>query len=247
MRSKGLIVIIALGLLLLGASGVAVHHGVQAAAREAVGPQTTTGTLAAEPTFVFEVTPSATVTRPTPIVISTLTPRPTATPVSTPSPTPPLASNPPPASGPPTRIIIPKIKVDARVIPVGWKIVERDGKRVSEWETADYAVGWHKTSAYPGGGGNIVLSGHNNIKGEVFRDLVNVESGDKVTLYVGETEYPYVVTEAFLLRETGVSEEQQRQNTQWIMPTADERVTLVSCWPYWSNTHRVIVIAKPAR
>jgi sortase (surface protein transpeptidase) len=33
-------------------------------------------------------------------------------------------------------------------------------------------------------------------------------------------------------------------NAQWILPSEDHRLTLISCWPYESNTHRVIVVAK---
>ena len=28
-------------------------------------------------------------------------------------------------------------------------------------------------------------------------------------------------------------------------PTTDERITLITCWPYTSNTHRLIIVAKP--
>ena len=31
----------------------------------------------------------------------------------------------------------------------------------------------------------------------------------------------------------------------WITPSTDVRLTLVSCWPYSSNTQRLIVIALP--
>jgi sortase A len=42
-----------------------------------------------------------------------------------------------------------------------------------------------------------------------------------------------------------VSEEKRLENARWIGPFPDERLTLVTCWPYTNNTHRVIVIAKP--
>ena len=35
------------------------------------------------------------------------------------------------------------------------------------------------------------------------------------------------------------------KNAQWILPSVDERLTLISCWPYESNTHRLIVVARP--
>jgi sortase (surface protein transpeptidase) len=55
-----------------------------------------------------------------------------------------------------------------------------------------------------------------------------------------------VVIDRFILPERGVSDEQRRQNAQWIMPTNVERLTLVTCWPYTGNSHRVIVVAEPS-
>jgi sortase A len=173
----------------------------------------------------------------TPTPLPTLTPLPTSTPTPTPVR--------PPAHSPPTRIVIPKIGVDAEVVEVGWKLVNQTGEMVSVWETADNAAGFHKTSAYPGNPGNTVLSGHHNIKGEVFRYLVDLEPGDEVILYAEGREYRYTVEDNFILQEKGVSAEQRHLNAQWIAPTEDERLTLVTCWPYWTNTHRVIVVAKP--
>jgi sortase A len=135
--------------------------------------------------------------------------------------------------------------VDAEVVEVGLRKVEGKGKSVFVWETADYAAGFHLGSAYPGNVGNTVLSGHHNIKGEVFRYLVLLEPGDEVYLYVGEVEYTYVVVEKFIIPEKYASLEQRRENAKWIGYFPDERLTLVTCWPYISNTHRVIVIAKP--
>jgi LPXTG-site transpeptidase (sortase) family protein len=171
--------------------------------------------------------------------ISTLTSTPTATPSPTSTPTPP---GPPPASAPPDRIVIPAIGLDAPVVPVGWTVTDEG----AVWDAADYAAGWHQGSAYPGHVGNTVLSGHHNIKGKVFRYLIDLEPDDEVFLYVGDTAYHYVVTEKHLFEEKGKPEAVRRANAQWIAPTDDERLTLVTCWPYTSNTHRLIVVAKPS-
>jgi sortase A len=53
------------------------------------------------------------------------------------------------------------------------------------------------------------------------------------------------VQDKFIVKEVGVSLAQRRQNAQWIAPTRDERLTLVTCWPPDGNTYRVIVVAKP--
>ena len=155
------------------------------------------------------------------------------------------STRPPPATAPPDRVVAPAIGLDAPVVPVGWKTVEENGQTFTEWEVADYAGGWHKTSAYPGNVGNIVIAGHHNIRGEVFRYVVNMEPGNVVDLYVGQTVYRYVVTEKYILREKGMPLEVREENARWIAPTDDERLTLVTCWPYTNNTHRVVVVAKP--
>jgi sortase A len=157
-----------------------------------------------------------------------------------------LSVPPPPAGDPPTRLVIPKINVDTPVIEVSWRIVEETGRRYSEWDVADNVAGWHHGSAFPGNVGNTVISGHHNIKGEVFRNLVDLEAGDAVYLYVGDQVYPYIVTEKHILREKGMPDEVRIQNARWIARTTDQRVTLVTCWPYTNNTHRVIVVARPA-
>jgi sortase A len=161
----------------------------------------------------------------------------TAPPLPTSTSTPP---GPPPDSAPPDRIVIPAIGLDALVVPVGWTVTDEG----AAWDAADYAAGWHQGSAYPGHAGNTVLSGHHNIKGKVFRYLIDLEPDDEVFLYVGETAYHYVVTEKHLFEEKGKPEAVRRANAQWIAPTDDERLTLVTCWPYTSNTHRLIIVAK---
>jgi LPXTG-site transpeptidase (sortase) family protein len=152
---------------------------------------------------------------------------------------------PPPAGDPPTRISIPKIKLDSKIVEVAWHLVQEGGRMASVWEVADFAAGWHRGSAFPGNIGNTVISGHHNIKGEVFRYVVDLEEGDEVDVYVNEQRYPYVVKEKYILREKGVPDEVRNTNARWIAKTTDERLTLVTCWPYTNNTHRVIVVARP--
>ena len=195
---------------------------------------------------------------PTPVSSPTTTPAPTPTlwtlisissPTTTPMPMP-TTSSPtttpvpwPAADRPPDRIIAPAIGLDASVVEIGWHLVERNNQMISEWDVADHAAGFHKGSAYPGSVGSTVLSGHHNIRGEVFRHLIELQPGDLVFLYVGKQEYQYTVQQVFLIPEKNVSPEQRRENARWIGYFPDERLTLVTCWPYTSNTHRVIVIA----
>jgi len=128
---------------------------------------------------------------------------------------------------------------------VGWTMTTEKGQRIITWEVPDNAVGWHKTSAYPGQPGNTVLNGHHNIRGEVFRYLVDLQPDDDIYVYVGEKRFHYRVTEKHILKEKGEPPEVREANAKWIAPTKDERLTLVTCWPYTNNTHRLIIVARP--
>jgi sortase A len=186
----------------------------------------------------------------------------TATPASTPMPTaeaeavptvapdPTATPTPIPTMDPtrllPTRLSIPAIGLEAPVTEAGWETKEINGQLVSSWIVPNsFTAGWHKTSALPGHAGNTVMNGHHNIYGEVFRDLVDLEPGDMIVIYSAEKEHYYSVAERHILKEKGETVEVRTQNAQWIAPTEDERLTLVTCWPYTNNTHRLIVVATP--
>ncbi|MEM7031949.1 MAG: sortase [Chloroflexota bacterium] len=146
---------------------------------------------------------------------------------------------------PPTRIVASKIDLDSEIVPVGWQQQEIDGQLVSQWNVADFAAGWHLNSAMPGQIGNIVLSGHHNIQGEVFRYIENLEAGDEITLYRHNEPFIYKVTDKLILKDRGESDDVRRANARWIGTFEDERLTLITCWPYNNNTHRLVVVAKP--
>lgn len=146
----------------------------------------------------------------------------------------------------PTRLVIPRIQLDTPVVVVGWQARVVNGEQQgNEWQTAENAAGFHRSTALPGHVGNTVISGHNNIAGAVFRDLHRLRLGDEIHLYTRLRRFDYVVAANFIVEEAGVSIEQRRANAQWIGPTADERLTLITCFPPWGNSHRTIVIAKP--
>lgn len=146
----------------------------------------------------------------------------------------------------PTHLRIPGVGIDTEIVEVGYEVVEIDGHKVREWEVASYAAGHHKTSANPGEGGNIVVTGHNDWEGEVFRTLENVEAGQEVFLETEGAEHEYVIEEIHMRREVGVSMEERLATGQFMSDMPEERVTLITCWPYGVNDHRVIVVAKPA-
>jgi sortase A len=147
-----------------------------------------------------------------------------------------------PADRTPRRLVIPAIDLDAPVETVGWHVING----ASTWDVPDhFAAGWLKTSALLGQPGNTVFDGHHNIAGEVFRRLVDLRVGDELEVYAGNNVFFYKVTTRQILKERGQPLEVRIKNAQWIQPTEDERLTLVTCWPYTTNSHRLIIVAKP--
>ncbi len=230
------------GMALSACSGVAVSS-VGASSAVTIYP---TVTLASTAT---PFPPTATAIPPTPTTTPTATanPSPTPLPIATPIPPPPtLPPLPPPERiKPPTRIIIPSIRLDAPVKAVG--LVQEPATGFWTYEIPAFrAAGWSDDSAPLGRPGNTVLTGHNNILGKVFLDLVDVKKGDLIAMYEGDRVFNYTVTDVLFLLEAGQPNSVRIKNASYIRPTDDVRLTIVSCWPRNNNTHRLIVIAKPA-
>lgn len=121
------------------------------------------------------------------------------------------------------RIQIPALSVDAPV-------VQGDG-----WEQLKKGVGQHIGTANPGQVGNVVLSAHDDVYGQLFRYLDRLVAGDRVILYTQQRQYVYVVTGTAIVEPTQV---------EVMAPTVDPTVTLISCYPYLVNKQRIVVFAK---
>jgi LPXTG-site transpeptidase (sortase) family protein len=146
----------------------------------------------------------------------------------------------------PVRLIIPAIELDAPVLTSEAEIIQIKGKPFQVWHAPDeFATGWHVSSAPLGVPGNTVLNGHHNIHGEVFKRLVELEQGDEIILKSKAKTFSYTILNKMILPEKYAPLEERVRNSQWILPSEDERLTIVTCWPYESNTHRLILVARP--
>lgn len=114
------------------------------------------------------------------------------------------------------------------------------------WEPIAFAVGHHNTSGNPGEGRNIVLSGHNNTQGAVFRRLNELRPGNEVVLFTEDNEFHYQVQKKFIIPYLGAKAEGDTKLQSYAAPIPTEIVTLISCWPYATNAHRIVVIAVPS-
>jgi len=171
-----------------------------------------------------------------------------ATPVGKPAPSiqSPMAEHPEVPRHLPERLQVPAIDLDTPVVELGWSTNQTDNGRVfSEWDVADNAAGWHKNSAVPAEGNNVVMSGHNNIMGAVFRELDQLKRDDEVVVWSAGEPFRYRVAEVMIVPEKYATAAQRKANAAWIGRFDEERLTLVSCWPRDDNTHRIIVLAYP--
>jgi|GEM_PF-1029086 len=146
----------------------------------------------------------------------------------------------------PERIVIDKINLDAPIENAESMNVNVSGQDVIQYLVPEkFAAGWHEGSASLGVVGNTVISGHHNAFGEVFKDLVDLKVGDTFILLGGKKSYKYVIANKMILPEKNEPLDVRLENGRWILPSKDERVTLVTCWPEHTNTHRLIIVAVP--
>jgi len=134
------------------------------------------------------------------------------------------ANLPVPTAGPQqaTRMQIPAIKIDAPV-------VQGDG-----WEQLKKGIAQHLGTADPGASGNLVVSAHNDVFGQLFKDLDQLKPGDVVVVYTPNQSFTYEVTGSQIVEPTDVS----------VMdPTSNATLTLISCYPYLVDNKRIIVTA----
>jgi sortase A len=121
------------------------------------------------------------------------------------------------------RLQVPAIKIDA-------PIVQGDG-----FEQLKKGVGQNVGSANPGQNGNVILSAHNDVYGELFRYLDKLAPGDQVILYTQQRQYVYVVDRTAIVEPTAV---------EVMASTGSPTVTLISCYPYLVDKKRIVVFAR---
>ncbi len=130
---------------------------------------------------------------------------------------------PTPGSEQARRIQIKAIDVDAPVV-----------QGMYDWEQLKRGVAQKIGSASPGEEGNMGLAAHNDIYGEIFRDLDQLSPGDEIVVSTQVRTYTYIVRETKIVEPTEVSV---------LDPTDTATTTLISCYPYRVNTQRIVVFA----
>lgn len=129
-----------------------------------------------------------------------------------------------PTSGPEAavQIKIPALNVDSLVV------------QGDNWDQLRKGVGQHLGTPNPGQPGNLVLAGHNDIYGEVFRNLDRLKPGDEIILITISRQFTYIVTGTQFVAPTQIN---------IMAPTSNATLTLISCYPYLVDNQRIAVKA----
>ena len=173
---------------------------------------------------------------------------PAATPIPTRTVTPvPTVPTPTPVPLPAIRLSIPTIDLNLNIEEIVPTAKTSRGETKAVWDPPAFAVGHYNTSGYPEGGRNIVLIGHNNTQGEVFRYLDRLDPGHEIILFTERGEFHYQVQKKFMIPYLGVEKEGDAKLQSYAAPQDKEMVTLISCWPYATNSHRIVIVAVPAQ
>ncbi len=112
------------------------------------------------------------------------------------------------------------------------------------WAPED-AAGYYKKSARLSAGGNTIIVGH-VYPGRAFHDLIQADFGDLVKVtdhyYV---DHWYQVEEIRLVPAENATQAQLEETYEEIFKAEGERLTLITCYPVYTWTHRAVVIAYP--
>jgi sortase A len=96
-----------------------------------------------------------------------------------------------------------------------------------------YALGHFKNTAMPGEVGNFAVAGHRSYTfGEYFNRLDEMAVGDEIKVLYGNKQYKYIVDDVSVV---------EPQQVEVLDETDTPTITLVTCTPKWTATHRLIV------
>jgi sortase A len=135
-------------------------------------------------------------------------------------------------------LYIPKIKVDVPIVP------NVDGGSETAYLAAlENGVAHFQGTALPGEGSNIFIFGHSSYYAAkpgnyktVFAQLDQLKIGDEITVSLNNQKYVYIVSSIKKVNPSDV---------QYLQPTPEEQLSLMTCYPPGTTKYRLIVIAKP--
>ena len=136
----------------------------------------------------------------------------------------PIINRPPPTRETALNLTIPKLNLSQSIV------------QGVDWEALKQGIGQLPNGINPSDEtGNLVLAAHNDIYGELFRHLDQLEPGDTFTIQTATSLYTYRISEPYrIVLPTDVYVLENRQGAT---------ATLISCYPYQVNDKRIVIFA----
>jgi sortase A len=135
----------------------------------------------------------------------------------------PVISRPQPTSETALALTIPSLNISQTIV------------QGVDWEALKQGIGQLPNEYNPGDdGGNVVFAAHNDIYGQIFRYLDQLEPGDQFQVQTQTHSYTYTVTETRIVAPNDVSV---------LQPRGTATATLISCYPFGVNDRRIVVFA----
>jgi len=100
-------------------------------------------------------------------------------------------------------------------------------------EALTYGPGYYTKTSTPGNRGNVGIAGHRTTYGAPFSDLDKLQTGDQIMLTVGTDKFKYIIDEILIV--------DPDQGERYLYNRGDERITLTTCHPKFSDKLRLIV------
>ena len=100
-------------------------------------------------------------------------------------------------------------------------------------EALTYGPGYYTKTSTPGKRGNVGIAGHRTTYGAPFSDLDKLQTGDQIMLTVGTDKFKYIIDEILIV--------DPDQGERYLYNRGDERITLTTCHPKFSDKLRLIV------
>lgn len=151
-------------------------------------------------------------------------------------------------AAPPAALRVPAVDMEVTVSPMTWRVSEVNGKRTTIWVLPNEGVGWHPNSAKVGTAGNVIISGNQLLGDASFapialgdialdQEIEVTDSQGRIFIYrVVDVTEPLPISTSF--------EEEATLAAQYLSQGSTPTLTLISGWPDFSSTARIIVSAE---
>lgn len=145
---------------------------------------------------------------------------------------------------PSDRVIIPRINVNTPLLQSSFN------KHIDEITTADFdkdlfnGVVQYPTTPSAGAGWNTLIFGHtsyeswkNNPYATIFSQLPRLQNGDIMQIIQNGKLYEYEIVGRSIVSP-------QKVNEEYLKYTDGDYLTLLGCYPIWSDKQRILIIGK---